>query len=67
MYIESPVERIMRLENMMHKLVADNRDKFALALQLAEKNGNDTFFFENREIVVAYGKYLLRYLNERLK
>ncbi len=66
MYIESPIERIMRLEDMMHKLVANNHDKFALALQLAEKNGNDTFFFENREIVVAYGKYLLRYLNERL-
>jgi len=66
MYIESPIERILRLEDMMHKLVADKPDKFALALQLAEKNGNDTFFFENREIVVAYGKYLLRYLNERL-
>lgn len=43
------------------------RDKFALALQVAEKINVDTFFFENHEFVVSYAKYLLLHLNERLK
>lgn len=49
---------------VMSKITFDQKKvrDFEKALSVAK----GTFFFENQEITVAYGKYMLNYLKDRL-
>lgn len=53
----------MNTINFTPKLLANLKEKY----KLAKETGADVFIFEGHELLTAYAKYLIEYLDGKLK
>ena len=52
---------------MVLSVSEDSYKKLKKAYEKAVKDGDGSFIFQHREILTAYAKYLLEYLNDTYK
>ena len=59
--------RVIRVKSPTIKWTKPRMKQFKKEYKAAVKNGDKIFIFEGNEILVGYAKYLLEYLESRLK